>query len=672
VPAAGGAVLASLALYVPLLVAAVTAASTSGVAADVVEGRWLLDWQLTVVTGAVACAALVVSATRSRSVVQAAQVPLGAAVTVLLVLVAERTPDLATLLAVPVFALGLQLAALATSRDVFWSRVTHATAVGSELLGLLVLPAVVLLAIEPWPLGGLAPDPEVGLAVAVIALGWGVAGSRRAVVGGWRRAPVVGAAALAVLHVAAAIAAARPGSALTGWVLLAAVVLSLGWLRRPSEGPTLDGGWLTAIGVGVLGAGLVVAHAWTSPAVLALGIGAVAVLGLHVWAAARCEPGDAATALAVLLPATVGTTLFVAAAPGAASVPAAWRAAGAAAVLLGVAHLADRVPVGADLVRVAAALVAVVSPAGPVRDPVLDPDQAAVLTVFGPGPDALAVSLVVAGWLLVDAWWRRRPWLVALAAPVAVRAVLSLVPALGLTLPGTGMVLLLAGGALLVAAGLVHGTRWPWLVAGVVVALPGWALLGAEDHLRAWTLVAYGAATVAAGLVRREAPVAHVGGIVTTLGVWWLLSLEGIVAADLWVLPIAVHLWVAGRPARRGGTSSWVTEVPPLLLVVVPALAERLAGGAGWHALLAGTVAVAAVAYGGWRRLGGPLVVGSIAVVAVALVETFALVASVPTWVWLALAGTVLLAVAVAIERTGTSPVASARRLVEVIDERFD
>jgi hypothetical protein len=56
----------------------------------------------------------------------------------------------------------------------------------------------------------------------------------------------------------------------------------------------------------------------------------------------------------------------------------------------------------------------------------------------------------------------------------------------------------------------------------------------------------------------------------------------------------------------------------------------------------------------------------------VVLVETLAIVASVPTWAWLALGGGLLLGAAVLIERTGSSPVASAKRLVEVIDERFD
>jgi hypothetical protein len=206
-------------------------------------------------------------------------------------------------------------------------------------------------------------------------------------------------------------------------------------------------------------------------------------------------------------------------------------------------------------------------------------------------------------------------------------------------------VLLLASAALAVSLAVDAGRwRFPAVVFASVAALPGWLLLGDAAELRAWTTVAAGAAVVAVGVRSRQLVVAHLGGVVMVLGTWWLLSLAEVAATDLWVL--------AGRaPAvdRRGvtrrarGTSSWLVDVPPLLLVAVPALAERLAGGPGWHTLLAGGLAVVAVAAGGARRLGGPLIVGSLLVAAVVLVETLAIVASVPTWAWLALGGALLL-----------------------------
>src|SRR5690606_26487292 len=103
------------------------------------------------------------------------------------------------------------------------------------------------------------------------------------------------------------------------------------------------------------------------------------------------------------------------------------------------------------------------------------------------------------------------------------------------------------------------------------------------------------------------------------------------------------QLWLAGLPARRAGrVSSWVADVPPLLLVVVPALLERLAGGSGWHAALAGILTILAVLGGGAGRHGGPLVVGVVGLVAVVAIETLAVVAAVPTWAWLTVGGIVL------------------------------
>jgi hypothetical protein len=274
---------------------------------------------------------------------------------------------------------------------------------------------------------------------------------------------------------------------------------------------------------------------------------------------------------------------------------------------------------------------------------------------------------------VIDAVRRDRPRIAALAAPIAVRAVLSVGLVAGLSPVAVG-VLLLASAALAVSLAVDAG-RWrlPAVVYAAVAALPGWQLLGDAPELRAWTTVIAGAAVVAVGVRSRQLVVAHVGGVMMVLGTWWLLSLAEVTATDVWVAPVALQLWVAGVVARRArGASSWLVDVPPLLLVAVPALAERLGGGPGWHTLLAGGLAVVAVAAGGARRLGGPLIVGSLLVVGVVLVETLAIVASVPTWAWLALGGGVLLGAAVLIERTGSSPVASAKRLVEVIDERFD
>jgi hypothetical protein len=676
------AVLAAAAVHLPLLAQVlVGVVPRAGVAQDLTGAGWTTSFALTLVTGVLAVAVLVVVATWLRSRLVAALAVVSAGVTTLLVIAADAAPEGVALLAVPVLALAIELAALSTVQDRFWAPITAVTARLAELVGLLVLPLVVAAVVLPLRLGSARPDRELAVAIGVVAAAWGAAGARRVVGWGWRHDAVVAAVGATSLHVTAAVAVAQPGTPLRAWILLAASAASLLWIPwsrptgsgRPAPRPAIVDGWPAAIALVITGTALAVAVAWDAELVLVVGLLAVGLVAAHLRAASTsAAAGDAAGASAPLLAAAIATTLLVAASPGAGSVPATTRSLAVVAVLLGLAALSDRLPAHADLTRVVATLAALWAPAGAAGLTGLDVDQRATVELLGAGPDALAVAVVATVWLALDAVRLGRPRLLALAVPVAVRALVSVGLALGLPVAWVGVVLVGLAVAATVAA-LADG-RWrlPAAVGAVLGGVPGWLLLGDDPALRAWLTVAVGATFVAAGLLRRLPVVAHLGGAVTTLGVWGLLSLGDVTATDVWVLPVAAQLWAAGRVARRRGASSWYADVPPLLLVAVPALGERLAGGPAWHALLAGGIGVLAVAAGGARRLGGPLVVGSLVLVAVVVVETLAVVASVPTWAWLALGGCALLGAAVAIERSGTSPVASARRLVDVIDERFD
>jgi hypothetical protein len=281
--------------------------------------------------------------------------------------------------------------------------------------------------------------------------------------------------------------------------------------------------------------------------------------------------------------------------------------------------------------------------------------------------------------------------LVAAALPVAIGIGLA-----GLYGPGSD------GG--LASVAVTSATLFALLVLAVVVAplaparattLTAVALVGmlAGAGVAGWSFAAAAptpgqavALFLVGGSPASLVPVALAGLGIVGLGVRWRDARLGVLVAPLAVralvvaglaagagLPVAMQLWAAGSVTRRRhGTSSWLTDVPPLLLVAIPALAERLAGGPGWHAVLAGGLAAVAIAYGGAVRLGGPLVVGTVVLVATVAVESVAMIAAVPTWAWLAAGGAGLLATAAAIERTGGSPVTAARRLREVVAERFD
>jgi len=96
-----------------------------------------------------------------------------------------------------------------------------------------------------------------------------------------------------------------------------------------------------------------------------------------------------------------------------------------------------------------------------------------------------------------------------------------------------------------------------------------------------------------------------------------------------------------------------------------------VAGGAGWHALVAGAVATVAVAVGGARRLAGPLLAGTLLLGALVVNETLSMTAGAPTWMWLAAGGTTLLVSGVLMERRGIGPVEGGRRLVDIVRESF-
>jgi hypothetical protein len=674
-----GAVLGVAAVHLPLVSAVLTSLGADGwLGRHLGAAGWTTSWELTLLSAGIAIVVVALAATRLRSRVVAAFAPVSAATAALLVAVPVSSPDAVAVLAVPVLAAALQLGALATVRDPFWGGVSRAAAVVSEVVGVLLVPVALWVVLQPWPLAPAPADPAVASAWAVVALAWTLALARRAVARTWRRGLAVAAAGMAALHLVAAVVVASPETALRPWLLLVVAAGSLAWVPWGSAGgraPVFGAGWPAATGLALGAVTLALGVSWRDPEVVIVALLATAVLAVHVAYVARAEPGDAAAVLAALLPATVATILLAAWSPGAVAsgISAPGRTVGVVVLLFALATISDRVALGADLVRVTAAAIAVLAPAGWVSVRGLDLGQRFVLDVSAAHAGAIAVTVVCVLWLTVDAVRHDRPWLVAVAAPVVIRAILSISLALGAPVSWIGVGVLGAAAVVAVVA-LTEIGRWrlPAAVFAAIAAPTGWLLLGDDPFLRAWVTVVAGAVIVAAGLLRRRMLVGQLGGIVMIVGVWRLFALAEVTAADVWVLPVAVQLWVAGRLARREGVSSWLADVPPMLLVALPALGERLTGGPGWHTLLAGAIGVVAVAAGGTRRLGGPLVVGSLVLVAVAVVETLAIVASVPTWAWLAVGGCSLLGVAVAIERSGTTPVATARRLVEVIDERFD
>jgi hypothetical protein len=296
-----------------------------------------------------------------------------------------------------------------------------------------------------------------------------------------------------------------------------------------------------------------------------------------------------------------------------------------------------------------------------------------------PAAASIPAAVAAVGLFAFDAARRRRP-LLGFGAAVAVQLLLAEVArAAGLDHAGIGLTL--AAGAI-AWSGLAAVVEDPWrppffAAAGAGLGLGAVAASGDPATFSSVILIA-GGLLAAAGLVSRRALAGHAGGILIALGIGGHLLTAGVAAPEPYVVPLAAQLVVAGAQARRGGrggsrpaVSSWVAYGPAIALLGGVAVAERLGGGPGWHALVAGAVGVAAVVAGGAWRLAGPLVLGTGLLVAVTLHESLTALAGVPTWAWLAAGGSFLLVMGVALERSDTSPVEAGRRVVDVLSERF-
>lgn len=666
-------ILAITAVVGPLLVAAGSAVAVasggSPVLADAAAGWVPSTWLQPAAAGVVAVTALVGTAALRRSARWAGAVPVLVALVAVTLLLPGDAPRLARLLPWPLLFLAIEATVVAARRDATLRGPVARIGAIAEAVAVLAVPSTLLVVATSLrsgaELAGFRPpvaaaaDPVLAAVATVTALAWVIAAVRRGRLG----AVGVAATAIAVTTVAAALTFLVPTSGSGLPLLLVAIAVGTGLRGGAERGASISAAVVTLAGVLLVGT-------WSAATVpgrllpgvaeilLALLAAAIALL-VAVRVVRHIEVGEGHGAAAILLPVSVGAILVAGGALDAGVGFAAWVLA-VPALALACAVIVDRVPVGADAMRALAAATVLV--AGPSAAVGLDAAVAAA-------PAATLVAVV----LVVESVRCRRPWLLIAAGPIAVRAVAGAAYGLSGSRTTTGAVLL----AVAVVAGLA-AVVWPHVrraggVTAVVAAVPAIALLSLTPEAFAWGTVAVGVTVVAAGLLTRQIPVAHVGGVVTTLGVWQVLSLGDVTAVDVWMVPPALHLWLTGRSARRAGrVSSWVADVPPLALVVVPALLERLAGGSGWHAALAGILALTAVVGGGVGRHGGPLVVGVVAVVAVVLIETLAVVAAVPTWVWLTAGGVVLLGAGALIERTGGAPVATVRRMVDVVAERFD
>lgn len=217
------------------------------------------------------------------------------------------------------------------------------------------------------------------------------------------------------------------------------------------------------------------------------------------------------------------------------------------------------------------------------------------------------------------------------------------------------------------------GPRWTGLPraavegACAVAAVPLLAL-GAEaaDRPASWAavhLTVMGVVAVALSLLRPDRrPVAVLGALLLAAATWLRLADLGVSEPEPYTLPSAVALIAVGlwQMRRRPELSTRLALGPGLTLALLPSLLWILADDdTDLRVLLLGLACLGLVLAGAALRWSAPLVLGAVVGAVVAIRESAPYVdAAVPRWSLLALAGTVLVLVAL----TWESRMADARR----------
>ncbi|MEA3078493.1 MAG: hypothetical protein QOF60_3401 [Actinomycetota bacterium] len=599
-------------------------------------GVWVLA------SGTIAAVVLGSEAKRTNDMTLVALAGLSLATGALVSFVSAEPSGMAWMLAAPSLFVIVEVVSMLVKGDPFWARPGKAVGFATELVAALALPvAAVFVLIAPIVEEGLdlfsdepgwQPNLRGGVAFGLLATGWVLAAWRRrnTFVTGWT-APFAASAIVAGVVVgtasttisAIAVVGAAGLLVVAGGVmptLLAAVAALWAPVVVGTEHPT------AALPVGLAAAFILCVSAvrWKGVAATALAlVASLVVLESVGFAKATVE-------LPVALILAVFAVWGLAALLDLASVPAAWvmRSTAAAAVVIAIAG---------------------------------SPEHAT--------PVAFAATLL----FVVDALRRDEPT-IALGAALTAQALVALaVHDAGVGLAAIGVVL--CGGAVVSGGlGAVVGERWrpPFVTAAVAGVVAGLALASADPMRLAEAIVLTGGLVIAGGLLTGNTPVAHAGGVLAIAGLFAHFALDGVTASEPFVAPMSVQLAIAGwQLRRRSSVSSWIAFGPAVALLGGAAIAERLSGGAAWHGLVAGAVGAVAVAAGGWWRLAGPLFAGTAIVVTATVVESLSTLAGVPTWAWLALGGTALLATGVCLEQHATSPVEAGRRVVDTIADRF-
>lgn len=152
-------------------------------------------------------------------------------------------------------------------------------------------------------------------------------------------------------------------------------------------------------------------------------------------------------------------------------------------------------------------------------------------------------------------------------------------------------------------------------------------------------------------------------GALALLSLWWTTGTNDLVID--WIAPYGADgedlaLGAAALALLGGGValrrvqrpSTWLSYGPGLSLAFSWLLVAQSDLDADWATLGGLMLGVVAVGVGGARRLAAPLVIGTIGLIATGVISIGDRLSSAPTWIWIAVGGIGLLAVAALLERS--------------------
>ena len=203
--------------------------------------------------------------------------------------------------------------------------------------------------------------------------------------------------------------------------------------------------------------------------------------------------------------------------------------------------------------------------------------------------------------------------------------------------------------------------------AGVVASVLGVAAsTGASPIFTSIALVVLGVQISTAGLLSARRWLVATGATITTgaiVSLWWTTGtnqwmIDAIApysadGSDVAIAAASLLMLLGGWLLRRTtSASSWLAYSPGLGMAGTWLVATQLEPGADWATFGALIVGVIALAVGGVRRLGAPLVLGTLLVISTIVLSAGTRLAAAPTWLWIAVGGIGLLVIAALVERS--------------------